>query len=130
MTGRISAALVERVGPVRLLTAGVVVALVAAVAMVVGVLVSSSVWALLVPLLVQVSCTGVLLPNSTALALESQGRAAGSASAPVAVSSGSEARSARKAATASGSVFSAWANSISARSSSPRRSTTPPRSPA
>jgi DHA1 family bicyclomycin/chloramphenicol resistance-like MFS transporter len=79
--GRLSAGLVGRVGPARLLTAGVVVALVAAVAMVVGVLASRSVWALLVPLLFLVACTGVLLPNSTALALEGQAAVAGAASA-------------------------------------------------
>ena len=50
-------------------------------AMVIGVLLSSSVWVLLVPLLVLVSCTGVLLPNSTALALEGQAASAGAASA-------------------------------------------------
>jgi MFS transporter, DHA1 family, multidrug resistance protein len=81
VVGRLSAALVGRVGAVALLTAGVVVALVAAAAMLVAVLVSSSVWALLVPLFVLVGCTGVLLPNSTALALGGQGRSAGTASA-------------------------------------------------
>ena len=79
--GRLSASLVERVGPARLLTAGVVVALVASVAMLVGVLVSPSVWVLLVPLLFLVSCTGVVLPNATALALEGQAAVAGTASA-------------------------------------------------
>jgi DHA1 family bicyclomycin/chloramphenicol resistance-like MFS transporter len=81
LVGPLSAALVGRVGPAWLLTAGVVAALVAAVAMLVGVLVSASVWALLVPLLFLVSCTGVLLPNATALALEGQAAVAGAASA-------------------------------------------------
>jgi DHA1 family bicyclomycin/chloramphenicol resistance-like MFS transporter len=81
LVGRLSASLVGRVGAVALLTAGVVVALVAAVVMFVGVLVSSSVWVLLVPLLVLVACTGVLLPNATALALEGQAARAGAASA-------------------------------------------------
>ncbi len=81
VAGRLSASLVGRLGAARLLTAGVVVALVASVAMLVGVLVSGSVWALLVPLLFLVSCTGVLLPNSTALALEGQAAVAGAASA-------------------------------------------------
>ena len=81
VTGRLSASLVGRLGAARLLTAGVVVALVASVAMLVGVLVSGSVWVLLVPLLFLVSCTGVLLPNSTALALEGQAAVAGAASA-------------------------------------------------
>lgn len=81
VVGRVSASLVGRVGPLALLTAGVVVALVAAAVMVVGVLVSDSVWALLVPLLVLVACTGVLLPNATALALEGQATRAGAASA-------------------------------------------------
>jgi DHA1 family bicyclomycin/chloramphenicol resistance-like MFS transporter len=81
IVGRLSASLVGRVGPARLLTAGVVVALVASVAMLVGVLVSGSVWVLLVPLLFLVACTGVLLPNATALALEGQAAVAGTASA-------------------------------------------------
>jgi MFS transporter, DHA1 family, multidrug resistance protein len=81
VAGRLSASLVGRLGAARLLTAGVVVALVASVAMLVGVLVSGSVWVLLVPLLFLVSCTGVLLPNSTALALEGQAAVAGAASA-------------------------------------------------
>jgi MFS transporter, DHA1 family, multidrug resistance protein len=81
VAGRVSATLVGRVGAARLLTAGVVVALVAAAAMLVGVLVSGAVWALLVPLCLLVACTGVLLPNSTALALDGQGAAAGTASA-------------------------------------------------
>jgi MFS transporter, DHA1 family, multidrug resistance protein len=81
VAGRLSAGLVGRLGAARLLTAGVVVALVASVAMLIGVLVSGSVWVLLVPLLFLVSCTGVLLPNSTALALEGQAAVAGAASA-------------------------------------------------
>ncbi len=81
LVGRLSASLVGRVGALALLTAGVVVAFVAAVVLLVGVLVSGSVWALLVPLLVLVACTGVLLPNSTALALEGQAARAGAASA-------------------------------------------------
>jgi DHA1 family bicyclomycin/chloramphenicol resistance-like MFS transporter len=81
LVGRLSATLVGRVGALALLTAGVVVAFVAAVVMFVGVLVSSSVWVLLAPLLVLVACTGVLLPNSTALALQGQAARAGAASA-------------------------------------------------
>jgi DHA1 family bicyclomycin/chloramphenicol resistance-like MFS transporter len=81
LVGRLSASLVGRVGAVALLTAGVVVALVAAAAMLLAVLVSGSVWALLVPLFVLVGCTGVLLPNATALALDGQGGSAGTASA-------------------------------------------------
>ncbi|MBV9923238.1 MAG: Bcr/CflA family efflux MFS transporter [Pseudonocardia sp.] len=79
--GRLSASLVGRLGPARLLTAGVVVAFVASVAMLVGVLLFDSVWVLLVPLLFLVSCTGVVLPNATALAMEGQAAVAGTASA-------------------------------------------------
>jgi MFS transporter, DHA1 family, multidrug resistance protein len=81
VAGRLSASLVGRVGPARLLTAGVVVALGASVAMLVGVLVSDSVWVLLVPLMFLVACTGLLLPNAAALALEGQAAVAGAASA-------------------------------------------------
>ena len=72
-----------RLGSRRLLAAGVVLALAAAVAMLVGVLVSDSVWALLPPLLVLVGCSGLILPNATALALAEQGEVAGTASALV-----------------------------------------------
>jgi DHA1 family bicyclomycin/chloramphenicol resistance-like MFS transporter len=81
VAGRVSAALVGRVGPRRLLGVAVMVALAAALALLVGALVSRSVWALLVPLLVLVSCTGLFLPNATALALAGQGGRAGTASA-------------------------------------------------
>lgn len=83
LVGQLGAMLVGRVGPRRLLTAGVAVALLAAVAMLVGVLVSRSIWALLPSLLVLVSCTGVIMPNATALALADQGRSAGTASAVI-----------------------------------------------
>jgi hypothetical protein len=49
--------------------------------MLVAVLVSDSVLAVLPPLFVLVSCTGLIVPNATALALERQGELAGSASA-------------------------------------------------
>jgi MFS family permease len=78
---QISAALVRRVGAAALLTVGVFLALAAAAAMLVGVLVSTSVAALLVPLFVLVSCTGLISPNATAVALERHGALAGSASA-------------------------------------------------
>jgi MFS transporter, DHA1 family, multidrug resistance protein len=81
--GRISLALVRRAGPRRLVSTGLLIALAAAAAMLAGVLVSRSVWALLPPLLVLVSCTGMLMPNATALALDGQGERAGSASAVI-----------------------------------------------
>jgi MFS transporter, DHA1 family, multidrug resistance protein len=83
VAGQIGLALVGRLGPRRLLTGGVLVALGAAVAMLAGVLASPSVWALLPPLFLLVSCTGVILPNATALALEGQGETAGTASAVI-----------------------------------------------
>ncbi|MCO1661185.1 multidrug effflux MFS transporter [Pseudonocardia sp. S2-4] len=83
LLGQLSAALVSRLGSRRLLGAGVGLALAAAVAMLVGVLVSDSVWALLPPLLVLVGCSGLILPNGTALALAEQGEVAGTASALV-----------------------------------------------
>lgn len=81
VAGRVSAALVGRAGPRRLLAVAVVLALAAALALLVGALASRSVWALLVPLLVLVSCTGLFMPNATALALAGQGGRAGTASA-------------------------------------------------
>jgi DHA1 family bicyclomycin/chloramphenicol resistance-like MFS transporter len=81
LVGRVSGMLVERLGPRRLLSVGVAVALGAAVAMLVGVLVSRSIWAVLPALLVLVSCTGLIMPNATAMALAGHGKAAGTASA-------------------------------------------------
>jgi DHA1 family bicyclomycin/chloramphenicol resistance-like MFS transporter len=81
LAGRVSAWLVGRVGARRLLGAGVVIELVAAVALLVGALTTRSVWALLPPLLVLVSCVGLVMPNATALALAGQGDRAGTASA-------------------------------------------------
>jgi MFS transporter, DHA1 family, multidrug resistance protein len=81
LAGRVSAAVVGRVGPRRLLGVGVVLALVAALTLLTEALASRSVWALLVPLLVLVSCTGLFMPNATALALAGQGGRAGTASA-------------------------------------------------
>jgi DHA1 family bicyclomycin/chloramphenicol resistance-like MFS transporter len=76
-----SAVLVRRVGATALLTVGVFVAFGAALVMLVGVLASDSVVALLAPLFVLVSCTGLISPNATAVALERHGSLAGSASA-------------------------------------------------
>lgn len=84
--GQVGVALLDRAGERRLLTAGVLLALVAAAAMVVAVLASRSVWALLPPLLVLVACTGLIVPNATALALESQAAVAGTASAVIGLS--------------------------------------------
>jgi DHA1 family bicyclomycin/chloramphenicol resistance-like MFS transporter len=81
VAGRISAWLVGRAGPRRMLGAGVVVAVTAALALLTAALVSRSVWALLPPLFVLVSCTGLYMPNATALALAGQGHRAGTASA-------------------------------------------------
>ena len=78
--GQLSGVLAPRVGPLPVLRAGVVVALVGAVALLVGVLVSASVWAVLVPLFLVVSSVGLLLPNGTALALDGQKEVAGTAS--------------------------------------------------
>jgi len=79
----LSAALAPRVGPLRLLAIGAGTAGVAAGLLVVGVLLSDSVAVVLGPLFVLVSCTGLIAPNATALALQHQGRRAGSASALV-----------------------------------------------
>jgi DHA1 family bicyclomycin/chloramphenicol resistance-like MFS transporter len=79
--GRLSAALVRAWGPVRLLRVAVGLAVLGGLALVVGVLVTRSVWAVLPPLFLVVSSVGIVLPNGTALALAGQGAAAGSASA-------------------------------------------------
>jgi hypothetical protein len=76
-----SVVLVPRMGAVNLLSTGVGLACGAAAVMLVGVLVTDSVVALLVPLFVLVGCTGLIAPNATALALDRHGELAGSASA-------------------------------------------------
>jgi MFS transporter, DHA1 family, multidrug resistance protein len=83
LAGKLSGTYVERAGPRVLLAVGVVVLVLAAVAMVVGVLVSRSVWALLPALFVLVAAGGLIMPNATALALEGQAKAAGTGSAVV-----------------------------------------------
>lgn len=81
LAGRLSAWLVDRVGPRRLMGAAVVAALVAALVLVAGVLLTRSVWAVLPPLFVIVGAVGMIMPNATALAMSGQGAAAGAASA-------------------------------------------------
>jgi MFS transporter, DHA1 family, multidrug resistance protein len=79
--GRLSAVLVGPVGARRLLRAGVALALLAAVTLLLAVLLSGSVWAVLPPLFLLVGSIGLVFPNGTALALAGQKQAAGSASA-------------------------------------------------
>lgn len=79
--GRLSALLVGRAGPRRLLLGGVGVAVIAALVLLVGVLVSGSVWVVLPPLFVVVATVGMIMPNATALAMAGQAGAAGAASA-------------------------------------------------
>ncbi|MEQ3554712.1 multidrug effflux MFS transporter [Pseudonocardia nematodicida] len=78
--GRVSAALVDRTGPRRLLLAGVAVALTGALGLLAGTLFATSVWAVLVPLFLVVAAVGFVLPNGTALALDGQRERAGTAS--------------------------------------------------
>lgn len=81
LAGRASSALVGRLGPVRLLRAGVLLGLVAAAALLVAAMASGSVLALLPPLFVLVGSVGLVFPNGTALALARQRQNAGTASA-------------------------------------------------
>jgi MFS transporter, DHA1 family, multidrug resistance protein len=85
VAGRVSAWLVGRVGARRLLGVGVSIELAGAVALLAGALTTRSVWALLVPLFVLMSCVGLIMPNATALALAGQGDRAGTASAVLGV---------------------------------------------
>jgi DHA1 family bicyclomycin/chloramphenicol resistance-like MFS transporter len=81
VTGRTGAALVGRVGAVRLITAGVLASCLAAVVLVIA---ASAGWGLpviLTALFVVVASTGLIGPNATALALGRHGTRAGTASA-------------------------------------------------
>ncbi|ANY05392.1 multidrug effflux MFS transporter [Pseudonocardia sp. HH130630-07] len=80
VAGQVSAWLVDRHGPRRLLLAGVVVALAGAVGLLVATLLATPVWVLLVPLFLVVAAVGLVLPNGTALALAGQRERAGAAS--------------------------------------------------
>ena len=79
--GQLSARIVTRHGPERLLAASGSVGLVAAVALAVVVLAGGGLASLLPPLLVFVACWGMVVPNASALALRDHPAYAGSASA-------------------------------------------------
>jgi DHA1 family bicyclomycin/chloramphenicol resistance-like MFS transporter len=81
VASQVSAALSDRVGPAVLLAAGLRLAMAAAAAMLLAVALSHQLPALLVPLLVMVGCTGLIIPNATALALDKRGDLAGRSSA-------------------------------------------------
>jgi len=79
---QINARLVERVGPRRLIRFGLACVVTSAIVLLVVVAVGGlSVWALLAPMFVIVSCLSFILPNATALALADQAGVAGTASA-------------------------------------------------
>lgn len=79
--GALGARLVERVGPARLLVAGLGMQLAGAGALLVVVLAGLGLAAVLVALFLVVSSIGLVLPNASALALADHPRTAGSASA-------------------------------------------------
>lgn len=79
--GQLSGLLVRRVGPERLLAAGLVQAAVGGAAVLVTALAGAGPFGLLPALFVMVSAVGLVSPNATALALAQHGRIAGSASA-------------------------------------------------
>ncbi|WP_338051330.1 multidrug effflux MFS transporter [Pseudonocardia acidicola] len=81
LASRLSALLAGWIGPRRTLALAVAIAVAGAVALLAGVLLSRSVWAVLPPLFLVVASVGLIMPNATALALANQGRAAGTASA-------------------------------------------------
>lgn len=81
LASRLSAALVRRIGAPRTLVVAVAVSVTGGATLLLGVLLTDSVWAVLPPLFLVVSSVGIVAPNATALALAGQGEAAGSASA-------------------------------------------------
>ncbi len=78
--GALSSRLVTRVGPARLLKAGLAVQMVGAAALLASVLAGAGLAAVLVSLFAVVSSIGLVLPNATALALADHPHTAGSAS--------------------------------------------------
>ena len=82
---RLSAALVRRVSPRRVLAAGLIACAVGSLGVLLAVVLDAGLAGLLPPLFVMVSSVGLALPNATALALADHEREAGSASALVGV---------------------------------------------
>jgi DHA1 family bicyclomycin/chloramphenicol resistance-like MFS transporter len=78
--GRISARRVERVGPGRLLTAGVLQSLTGGVGVLICMLAHAPLAPVLISLFVMVSAIGLVFPNATALAMDRHPDIAGSAS--------------------------------------------------
>lgn len=81
LASRVTATLVRRIGAPRSLVVAVAVSVTGGVSLLLGVLLTDSVWAVLPPLFLVVSSVGIAAPTGTALALAGQGEAAGSASA-------------------------------------------------
>lgn len=79
--GQLSGVLVGRVGPRRLMTVGLLVQSVGGAVLVAGALVGAGLPGILLGYLLVVAPLGLVLPNSTALALADHGQHAGSASA-------------------------------------------------
>ena len=78
---QVSRRLVERLGPRALLTAGNLAMALGCVVLALAVLLGAGLAAILVALVLTISSIGLILPNSTALAMAHQQHAAGSASA-------------------------------------------------
>jgi DHA1 family bicyclomycin/chloramphenicol resistance-like MFS transporter len=78
---QVSRRLVERLGPRALLTAGNLAMALGCVVLLLAVLIGAGLAAILVALVLTISSIGLILPNSTALAMAHQQHAAGSASA-------------------------------------------------
>ncbi len=81
LLAQVNGRLAHRVGPGRLLRAGLVGLAAGAVLLMAAVVLELGLWPLLAGLLVVVASQGLIAPNATALALLNHGRAAGSASA-------------------------------------------------
>ena len=81
LAGQLNGWLVGRLPERTLLRAGVVVSALSGVLALVAVVLELPLFALLIPLLVMVSCIGIISPNASSLALAGHARTAGSASA-------------------------------------------------
>jgi DHA1 family bicyclomycin/chloramphenicol resistance-like MFS transporter len=81
--GRLSAHLVGRIAPQRLLHAGLALNVAGGLALLAGVAAGAGIVAVLIPLFAVASSIGLILPNATALALELHPEAAGSASGAI-----------------------------------------------
>ncbi|MGB8955806.1 MAG: multidrug effflux MFS transporter, partial [Tumebacillaceae bacterium] len=85
IAGQITGRLAARVGETKLLVAGLAIAAVGSVVLLTMIVTGAGLVAVMIPLFMVVSTVGIVSPASTSLAMQDQGRSAGSAAALIGV---------------------------------------------